>query len=168
MAKLTSKFEIDPIKPFIYPEAKVLILGSFPAKKARESGFYYAHPSNQFWNVMAEVLGSDYPETIEERKALMRKNNIALWNVCSKCSIIGSKDASIKDVVPNDLAKKLKGTQINKIFTTGKVAGKLYKKYCFDSVGIEDVYLPSTSAVNRPNFGFDSLVEHYKQILKYI
>lgn len=165
---MTKKFEYDPIEPFIYNEAEVLILGSFPAPKARETGFYYAHPSNRFWKVMAEIFNTNFPETIEERKSLMKKNKIALWNVCNACSIEGSKDSSITDVIPNDLASALKNTNIKTIFTSGRAAEKLYHQFCYDSVGIDDIYLPSTSAVNRQNFSFERLVNEYKQILEYL
>lgn len=160
-----SQFQKDPIEPFIFPTAKVLILGTFPAPAARESGFYYAHPTNRFWPVLAELFDEPVPGTIEERKAFLRRHHIALWNVCGACKIDGSKDSSIKEPVINNIAERVKGTDIKYIFTSGKVAGKLYRKYCMAETGIKDVYLPSTSAVNRPNYSFDKLVEAHKVIL---
>lgn len=167
MNEITS-MEFDPIEPFIRADSKVLILGSFPAKKARESGFYYAHPSNRFWSVLAEVVGVETPKNINEKKQLLENNHIALWNVVHACTIDGSKDSSIKNVIPNDLNSKLKDSNITKIFTSGKKAGELYRRYCFDKVQIPDIYLPSTSAVNRPNFSHEKLVEEYSQIKKYL
>lgn len=160
--------QVDPIEPFVYPEAKVLILGTFPAPKARETGFYYGNPSNYFWKVMAEIFESEFPETIEDRKKLMKDNHVALWNVCHSCMIDGAKDSSISDIEPNDIASAIKNTNIKMIFTSGKLAGQLYRKYCYDDIKIEDIYLPSTSAANRPNYPFEKMVEEHKKILEYL
>lgn len=162
------KFQEDPIEPFIFPEAKVLILGTFPAPKARESGFYYAHPTNRFWPVLADLFNEEVPQTIEERKAFLVDKKIALWNVCHACYIDGSKDSSITDPVINDIAGFIEGTNIDTIFTSGKIAQKLYRQYCMESTGIEDIYLPSTSSINQRNFPYPKLLETHKKILEYL
>ncbi len=160
--------QIDPIKPFIYPEAKVLILGTFPAPKARESGFYYAHPSNRFWKVMASVFDEGVPETIEQRKDFLRQRKIALWNMIHACSIDGAKDSSIKDIQINDIARAISKTQIKQIFTSGRLASKLYRQNAMAETGIKDIYLPSTSGANRANFTFEQLVDEHKKILEFL
>lgn len=161
-------YEVDPITPFIYPEAEILILGTFPAPVARQTGFYYANPSNYFWRVLASVFEEETPESIEDRKAFLKRHKIALWNVCHACLIDGAKDSSISQVEPNDIAGSIKETNIKTIFTSGKLAGKLYRKYCYEDAKLEDIYLPSTSAANRPNYSFDAMVEAHKQILEYL
>lgn len=107
-------------------DSKILILGSIPSIKSRELGFYYMHPQNRFWKVMSKVLQEKYPETIEDKKNLLKKNKIALWDVINCCEIENSSDSSISNVVPNDIASLLKKTDIKKIYVTGKKALELY------------------------------------------
>ena len=133
----------------VYDESsKALILGSFPSVKSREQGFYYGHPQNRFWKVLAAVCGCEVPKTIEEKKAMLLANHIAIWDVIDSCDIIGSSDSSIKNVVPADIAGLLSKTKIDRIFVNGKTAGNLYKKFSEKSTGIPAVVLPSTSPAN--------------------
>ena len=98
---------VHPIPPVYDEDSKVLILGSFPSVKSREEGFFYGHPQNRFWRVVSSVFDEDMPQTTEEKRAFLLRRNIALWDVIASCEIEGSSDASIKDVVPNDLRKDL-------------------------------------------------------------
>ena len=109
---------------------KILILGSIPSIKSREFGFYYAHPQNRFWKVISNIYNENQPTNIEEKKELLKKHNIALWDVIKSCDMIGSSDSSINNEVPNDINSLLKKTKIKKIYTTGKTAYKLYNKFC--------------------------------------
>lgn len=134
--------------PVFDAESKVLILGSIPSPKSREQGFYYGHPRNRFWSVLAAVFGEERPETIPEKKAFLHRHHIALWDVLASCTIRGASDASIADAVPNDLEELLKKTRVRSIFTTGGTASGLYRKYCFSKTGLLDIRLPSTSPAN--------------------
>ena len=89
--------------PVFDASSRVLILGSFPSVRSREEGFYYGHPRNRFWQVISELLCEPLPLTIPEKRELLLKSRIALWDVCSSCEITGSSDATISKVVPNDL-----------------------------------------------------------------
>ena len=150
----------------VYDESsKVLILGSFPSVKSREQGFYYGHPQNRFWKVLAAVCGCEVPKTIEEKKAMLLANHIAIWDVIDSCDIIGSSDSSIKNVVPADIAGLLSKTQIDRIFVNGKTAGNLYKKFSEKSTGIPAVVLPSTSPANAA-FSLEKLVDEWGRKLK--
>ena len=150
----------------VYDESsKALILGSFPSVKSREQGFYYGHPQNRFWKVLAAVCGCEVPKTIEEKKAMLLANHIAIWDVIDSCDIIGSSDSSIKNVVPADIAGILHKTKITRIFANGKTAGVLYKKFSEESTGIEAVVLPSTSPANAA-FSLEKLVEVWKAELR--
>lgn len=143
----------------VYDEnSKLLILGSFPSVKSRKQGFYYGHPQNRFWKVLAAVCGCAVPQTIEEKKALLLANHIAIWDVIDSCDIIGSSDSSIKNVVPADIAGILPKTKITRIFANGKTAGKLYNKFVRESTGMEAVVLPSTSPANAA-YSLEKLVE---------
>ena len=143
--------------------SEVLLLGSIPSPKSREQGFYYGHPQNRFWKVLANVLNEPLPATIDEKKTMLSKHHIALWDVLDSCSIIGASDTSIEDVVPNDIASLLAQTKIKRIFCTGATAHKLYEKYCEKPAGIKAVKLPSTSPANCA-VKFEKLVEAYEDI----
>ena len=92
-----------PIAPIYDENSKIVVLGSFPSVKSREQQFFYGHPQNRFWRVMAGVLEEETPDTIEEKKDFLIRNHIAVWDVIASCEIVGSSDASITNVVPNDL-----------------------------------------------------------------
>ena len=142
----------------VYDErSEVLILGSFPSVKSREQGFYYGHPQNRFWKVVAALCDEPVPVTIEEKKAMLLRHHIAIWDVIDSCDIIGSSDSSIKNVVPADIAGLLVKTKIERIFANGKTAGKLYEKYVKELTRKEITVFPSTSPANAA-CSFDKLV----------
>ncbi len=138
----------QPFDPVFDGDSKVLILGSLPSVKSRENGFYYGNPQNRFWKVMAALLGEPVPETIPDKRVMLLTHGIAIWDVIESCDIIGSSDSSIKNVVPADLTRILNGTKIEKIFTNGGTAGRLYRRYEEEITGIPAVGLPSTSPAN--------------------
>ena len=152
--------------PAVYDrESRVLLLGWIPSPRSREVGFYYGHPQNRFWKVIAEVLGEDVPETIPQKKAMLRRHHVALWDVLESCTIVGASDTSIGDVVPNNISKIVKGSKIARVFCTGATAYRLYQKYCAADVGIDAVKLPSTSPANCA-VPMERLVEAYRAILQ--
>lgn len=152
--------EIEPV----YDEAsRILILGSFPSVKSREGQFFYHHPQNRFWKVIASVCGCEVPVTISEKKEMLLANHIAVWDVISSCTITGSSDSSIRDVIPNDLSRILCKAHIQKIYTNGATAHRLYQKYSQKKIGIEAVKLPSTSPANAA-FSLEKLVERWNVI----
>ena len=155
---------VHPIPPLFSPVSDVLILGSFPSVKSRENMFFYGHPQNRFWKVIATLFCCEVPKTIDEKKQLILNNDLALWDVIAECEITGSADSTIKNVVPNDISGILNESQISRIFVNGKTAFKYYRKYIEQEVGIKAVCLPSTSPANA-NFTFDMLVESWKAIL---
>lgn len=128
--------------------SKVLILGTFPSVKSRENNFYYGHPQNRFWKVIAAVTGNEVPETIKDKKKLLLNNNIAIWDVIGRCSITGSSDSSIKDVVPNNIKNILIDSSIGRIYANGSKAYELYMKYSYKETEKEIIKLPSTSPAN--------------------
>lgn len=156
------------IEPVFDSRSKVLILGTIPSPKSREFGFYYAHPQNRFWRILAELFGVDIPESIEEKKALLLKKRIALWDVLKSCEIIGADDSSIREPVANDIASVLSKTHINAVFTTGGKAATLYKKLCQKQIGMVPLNLPSTSPANCRYYSYYDLVRAYSKILEYL
>ncbi len=136
---------IDPV----YDEnSRMLILGSFPSVKSRETGFFYGHPQNRFWKVLAAVFGERTPATVSEKKAMLLRNNVAVWDVIKSCEITGSSDISVKNAVPNDVAAIIKNTKITRVYTNGALASRLYEKTLEKKTGIKATPLPSTSPAN--------------------
>ncbi len=152
---------------FFDKDSRVLILGTIPSPKSREQGFYYGHPQNRFWKVLADVLDEEFPQTVEERKGFLKRNHIALWDVLESCEIKGASDVSIRNARPNDMNRILQAADIRAIFATGAKAAQLYKKLCFPECGVEAVRLPSTSPANC-GCSYEKLREAYSQICDYV
>ena len=153
-----SKKVKHPFPPLYDENSQILILGSFPSVKSREVKFFYGHPQNRFWKVVANVFDEKIPETIEDKKSLILKNHLALWDAISECEITGSSDASIKNAKANDISKILKDSSIKKIIVNGKTAERLYIKYIEPITGIKAVVMPSTSPANAA-WSLDRLIE---------
>ena len=152
-----------PIPPVYDSESKVLILGSFPSVKSREQQFFYGHKQNRFWRVMAQVLDCAVPEDITQKRAMLLANHIAAWDVIASCEQIGFSDASIRNVVPNDLSPILTVADIRAIYTNGGKAHQLYQKYIFPINGREAQLLPSTSPANA-GYSLERLVEAWRVV----
>ena len=155
--------QVHPIPPVFDADSTVLVLGSFPSVKSRESGFFYGHAQNRFWRVTAAVFGCPVPVTIPEKRAFLLQNHVALWDVIASCDIDGSSDASIKNVRPNDLAPLLAASKITHIFTNGATADALYTRWQFPATGIPAVRLPSTSPANAA-WSLDRLIDAWHVI----
>lgn len=140
--------QAHPFPPLYDARSRVLILGSFPSIKSREQMFFYGHPQNRFWRVIPALFGEDIPTTIEEKKSLILRNHLALWDTIASCEITGSSDASITNVVANDLRPILNGAEIRAIFCNGATSFKWYNRLVRDGLGREAALLPSTSPAN--------------------
>ncbi len=157
---------LHPIKPIYDKNSKILILGSFPSQKSREQMFFYGHPQNRFWKVLAMIFECEVPETIDKKRNFLINRNIALWDVIASCDIVGSSDSSIKNVVPNDLSVILSSADIKRIFVNGRTAEKFYNKYIRDSIQREAICLPSTSPANAA-WSLERLAEAWEVICDY-
>ena len=151
-------------KPIYNKESKILILGSIPSVKSREYNFYYGHPKNRFWELIAKIYNKKIPVTIDEKTDLILRNNLAIYDVIKSCDIEGSSDSSIKNVVINNINKIIRDSSINKIIFNGNKSYELYNKYESNKFN-NLVVLPSTSPANA-RFTFDKLYATWKnQIL---
>lgn len=137
-----------PIPPVFNSDSKILILGSFPSVRSRQEQFYYGHPQNRFWRVLAALLNCDVPLQISDKRNMLLENGIALWDIISSCDINGSSDCSIKNVIPNDLKIITSASQIRTVFTNGGTANRLYCQFGYKQTLIEATLLPSTSPAN--------------------
>ncbi|MBR5000768.1 MAG: DNA-deoxyinosine glycosylase [Firmicutes bacterium] len=140
---ITHEFE-----PIFDERSRILILGTLPSVKSREGQFYYHHPQNRFWKVLAKICKTEPPATIAEKKAMLLEHGIAIWDVVQSCDIIGSSDSSIKNVTPADLSVILRQASVKTIFLNGGKAWDLYQKYCAGMTELPAVKLPSTSPAN--------------------
>ena len=154
---------IHPISPVFDKDARILILGSFPSVKSREEGFFYGHPQNRFWKVLAIIFDEEIPGSIAEKKAFLLRNHIALWDVIGSCDITGSSDSSIRNVTPNDLHVIIDKADIRSIYVNGKTALRYYQKYTEPEILRPVVCLPSTSPANAA-WNLERLVDVWKCI----
>lgn len=158
---------IHPLKPLYDKNSKILILGSFPSIKTRESGFFYGHKQNRFWKVLSEIFKKEIDEDISKRRKFLLDNKIAVWDSIYKCDIIGSSDSSIKEVVPTNLSEIFEKSDINKVFCNGNTSYKYYEMYQEKQFGYKAFKMPSTSPANAM-YSLDKLVESWKIILDYL
>lgn len=154
----------QPFAPVWSQDAEILILGTFPSVKSRENNFYYGHPQNRFWKVLAGLYDETVPSSVEEKKSLLLRRHIAIWDVIESCDIIGSSDSSIKNVVPADIAGLIRGTRIERVYVNGTLAKNLYDRFILETTGIDAVKLPSTSPANA-RFSLEQLIESWSVIL---
>ena len=156
---------IHPFEPVFDAKCRMLILGSLPSVKSRQNDFYYGHPQNRFWRVLAAVLGEPVPRTIADKKRLLLTHHIALWDVIAECDIAGSSDSSIKNVVPAELSVILDHAPIRTIYANGAKAYDLYQKYTYPVTGRDIRKLPSTSPANAA-FQMERLLGAWQEILE--
>lgn len=152
-------------RPVYDRESKILILGSLPSMKSREAGFYYGHPQNRFWKVLAAVLSCPVPVTTKDKVRMLLIHHIAVWDVIASCDIVGSSDSSIKNVVPADIGMVLRETAVRRIYANGRKAESLYRNYIFPETKMPAIALPSTSPANAA-FSLERLTELWGQELR--
>ena len=163
---MTPVFVVHPFEPVFDRDSRVLILGSLPSVRSREEGFYYSHPRNRFWKLLAALFGESEPQTIEKKRALALAHRVALWDTVKSCEIAGSSDASIKNAVPNDLTPILASSDVRAIFCNGAAAFRLYERFSKPLTGRDARLLPSTSPANAA-WSFERLVEAWSVIKKH-
>ena len=158
-----------PFGPLFDGESRVLVLGSFPSVKSREQAFFYGHPQNRFWPLIAKLLGEEVPrrEDIEAKKRIILFHHLALWDSIGSWEIIGSSDSSIRNVRANDLSIITNAAPIRKIFCNGAASYKMLQKYGQVPESIPAGQLPSTSPANAA-WSLDRLAGEWQQILEYL
>lgn len=138
------------LPPLHGAQANALILGSFPSPKSREQGFFYGHPQNRFWPMLAAVTGEPVPDwaDIEAKKRIILRHGLAVWDTIGACDIRGASDASIRNAVPNDVAALIRQLGVQAVFCNGAASGRIYAKYAEPLTHLPAVVLPSTSPAN--------------------
>lgn len=158
---------VHGFEPVFDENSRVLILGTMPSVKSREQRFYYGHPQNRFWRVTAALTESRLPQTTDEKRAMLLGSGIAVWDVIAECDIIGSSDASIKNVQPNDLSQILDAADIRAVFANGAAAARLYCRHQQAVTDRDITPLPSTSPANAA-WSLDRLIEAWSVINEYL
>ena len=154
---------VHPIPPVFDEKSKILILGSFPSVQSRETEFFYGHPQNRFWKVISTILGESLPTTVDEKRELLLKHRVALWDVLASCDIDGSADSSIRNAAPNDISAILSTADVRAIFVNGKTAEKYYNRYIKPLTNRSAICLPSTSPANAAT-SFERLLDAWQRI----
>lgn len=155
---ITHQFE-----PVYDEHSRILILGTLPSVKSRANHFYYGHPQNRFWRLLAALYGEEVPVTIADKTAFLKRCRVAVWDVICQCDIAGSSDSSIRNVIPNDIGRLLAAAPIEQIYANGTKAYDLYNKYCRPQTGRGIIKLPSTSPANAA-YSLVRLTEEWQQI----
>lgn len=156
--------QVHPIPPLFDGQSRVLILGSFPSVKSREAMFFYGHPQNRFWQVIAALTGSPLPHTVEEKRKLILSHHFALWDSVGSCTVAGSSDSSIRDVVANDIRVITEHAPIERIYCNGATSMKYFARYIAPQSGLSAQQLPSTSPANAA-WSLDRLIAAWRVIL---
>ncbi|WP_116788382.1 DNA-deoxyinosine glycosylase [Flavobacterium psychrotrophum] len=151
--------------PIVDTSCTMLILGTMPGEKSLELQEYYGNRGNQFWKLLFTIFGREMTHNYDDKKALLKNNHIALWDVLEYCEREGSLDSNIKNEVANDFTKFYKEyPNIKKVFFSSKNAAAYYDKYVGRVEGIEYTVLPSPSGANA-TMSFDKKLEIWKSIL---
>ena len=156
---------VHPFPPLYGADSRTLILGSFPSVRSREAMFFYGHPQNRFWRVLAAVYGEEVPVSVEEKKSLVLRHGLALWDAIRSCTVTGSADSSVRDVVPNDLGPIVRSSRIERVFCNGALSFRLFEKHISPSIKIKAVKLPSTSPANA-SYSLERLITEWSVIRK--
>ena len=144
---------ISSFPPIISEGSKILILGSVPGVKSLEMQQYYAHPQNQFWKIIFQLFEEDFTADYQKRTEIIRKNNIALWDVIDSCEREGSLDTKIRNEEHNDILKILRHhPNIKAVFCNGQKSFKNLKKILGKEAEIPALVLPSTSPLHTVSF----------------
>ncbi len=156
-----------PIPPVWGNDSRVLILGSFPSVRSRETGFFYGHPQNRFWRVLAALWEEETPVSTEEKTAFLLRHRLALWDVIASCEITGSADSSVRNAFPTNITPILRGADIRCIVLNGDTAASLFRKHQASAAsGIPHIALPSTSPANA-SWGLDRLCAAWRDVKTY-
>ena len=157
---------VHPFAPVFDERSDTLILGSFPSVRSREEGFYYGHPQNRFWRVIAGVYGETVPTDVDQKKRLLLAHRLALWDAAASCEIEGSRDSTIRRAEPTELALILRTAGIRRVLCNGQTAGRLYRTLQQPKVLLPCEILPSTSALNA-SWPYDRLLDAWKTAINH-
>lgn len=157
-----SKKSFEPISN---TDTTILILGTIPADKSLELGEYYGHSRNRFWKIIATITNNDLPLTYSNKKELLLKSKIGIWDVAHKANRKGSLDSAIEDEELNDLDNFItKHKNLKVIGFNGTKSQALFDKYFDRQSDLKYISLPSTSPANT-GIDFENICKQWRQLL---
>lgn len=123
----------DPVED---ASARVLILGTLPGAESLRCGEYYANRSNSFWRIMGDLVGAVPEMSYQDRLHRLKKNGIALWDVCLSAERTGSLDTRIaqSSIVPNEFGR-FRHRLLGVVHRTGRLGANLAQLAFVDAVG---------------------------------
>lgn len=165
IVKATSTNTKTSFDPISNSDTTILILGTMPSDKSLELGEYYGHPRNRFWKIISTITDNNLPLTYTDKKVLLLKTKIGIWDVAHKANRKGSLDSAIEDEEPNDLDSFIaRHKNLKVIGFNGTKSQALFDKYFDRQSGLKYISLPSTSPANT-GINFDNICKQWKQLL---
>ena len=166
---------VSGFAPVANDKAIILILGSMPSIRSLQVQQYYAHPRNSFWFIMTQLLGGAAELDYNERKALLLRNGIALWDVLNSCRREGSLDVSIENAttVVNDFNSFFsEHPLIRAVFFNGARAQQEYNRQVLPALKkeyktISCQRLPSTSPA-MASLTWEQKLQEWKCIMEQL
>lgn len=157
-----TKTSFDPISNV---DTTILILGTMPGDKSLELGEYYGHSRNRFWKIISTITNNDLPLTYSDKKELLLKSKIGIWDVAHKANRKGSLDSAIEEEEPNDLDNFIaRHKNLKVIGFNGTKSQALFAKYFDRQSDLKYISLPSTSPANT-SIDFDNICKQWRQLL---
>lgn len=165
MVRASSTYTKKSFAPISNSETTILILGTMPGDKSLELGEYYGHARNRFWKIIATITNNDLPITYSDKKRLLLKSKIGVWDVINTANRKGSLDSAIQDVVQNNLDNFItKHKNLKVIGFNGQKSEALFDKYFDRKSNLSYISLPSTSPANA-RIDFDSICKIWQQLV---
>ena len=140
--------------PVVRPDTHLLVLGSLPGAASLAAGRYYAHPRNQFWRLIGDVIGRDIAALgYDARLAALLDAGIGLWDTVAAATRKGSLDADIRLHAASDLAT-LAATlpALRAIAFNGGTSARIGRRQLGETNGIALIDLPSSSPAHTLDF----------------
>lgn len=154
------KATLQGFPPVLDAGVHTLILGSFPSEASLAAGQYYAHPRNQFWRILGNLLRQPLHELPYSRRlAALLAHGLGLWDVLGACERTGSLDADIRVPRANDFAPlRQRAPNLSRVLFNGLAAGRFTPQ--FQQAGLGVVILPSTSPAYA-GMSFEQKLAHW-------
>ena len=151
MSRARASRRLRGLPPVIAPDARVLILGSFPSEASLAARQYYAHPRNHFWPILGAVLHEPLQDLpYADRLSCVKAHRVAIWDTIIACERDGSLDAAIRNAERGEIARVRRvARELKAVCFNGNTAGRA--RAAWAHAGYATLILPSTSpAYTRP------------------
>lgn len=141
--------------PVVDAHTRLLILGSLPGDASLQAAQYYAHPRNQFWRLLEQVLQQPLIALpYAQRLACLQARGVGLWDVVAQAQRQGSLDTAIRAASHNDLSTLCMGLpQLQALAFNGATAARIGSKQLHGQAALlQCLTLPSSSPAHTMPF----------------